>query len=145
VKDGKIVAAAVLTAVADLAKWGSPAPKSRARGVAVVDCGIAINPDIVRAQVEGGIGYAVRLATRRPSAVRRTVQRLGDQRSALPGLGRVADWRTVGRFATAPGAHSLALPGAVTVGRDVHEPKADRPEHGSLILQAVQRQNQACD
>ncbi len=82
-------AAAVLKAVADLAKWGSPVPKGRARGVAVVesfssfvaeiaevsigedgepkvhkvwaavDCGIAVNPDIVRAQVEGGIGYAV--------------------------------------------------------------------------------------
>lgn len=82
-------AAAVLRAVAELAKWGSPVPKGRARGVAVVesfstfvaevaevsigengeprvhkvwaavDCGTAVNPDIVRAQVEGGIGYAV--------------------------------------------------------------------------------------
>jgi isoquinoline 1-oxidoreductase beta subunit len=82
-------AAAVLKAVADLAKWGEPVPAGRGRGVAVVesfnsfvaeiaevsigedgepkvhkvwaavDCGIAVNPDIVRAQVEGGIGYAV--------------------------------------------------------------------------------------
>jgi len=82
-------AAAVLKAVATLAKWGSPVPKGRARGVAVVesfstfvaeiaevsigedgepkvhkvwaavDCGTAVNPDIIRAQVEGGIGYAV--------------------------------------------------------------------------------------
>jgi isoquinoline 1-oxidoreductase beta subunit len=82
-------AAAVLKAVAELAKWGEPVPAGRGRGVAVVesfnsfvaeiaevsigedgepkvhkvwaavDCGIAVNPDIVRAQVEGGIGYAV--------------------------------------------------------------------------------------
>ena len=82
-------AAAVLKAVAKLANWGGPVPKGRARGVAVVesfstfvaevaevsigedgepkvhkvwaavDCGLAVNPDIIRAQVEGGIGYAV--------------------------------------------------------------------------------------
>jgi len=82
-------AAGVLKAVAELAKWGSPVPKGRARGVAVVesfstfvaeiaevsigedgeprvhkvwaavDCGTAVNPDIIRAQVEGGVGYAV--------------------------------------------------------------------------------------
>jgi isoquinoline 1-oxidoreductase beta subunit len=81
-------AAAVLKAVAKLADWGSPVPAGRARGVAVVesfstfvaeiaevsigedgepkvhkvwaavDCGVAVNPDIIRAQVEGGIGYA---------------------------------------------------------------------------------------
>lgn len=68
---------------------GKPPPKGRARGVAVVesfgsfvaqvaevsvgddgeprvhkvwcavDCGVAINPDIIRAQIEGGVGYAV--------------------------------------------------------------------------------------
>ncbi|MBO9669813.1 MAG: xanthine dehydrogenase family protein molybdopterin-binding subunit [Sphingobium sp.] len=82
-------AAGVLKAVAEFAKWGSPVPKGRARGVAVVesfstfvaeiaevsigedgeprvhkvwaavDCGTAVNPDIIRAQVEGGVGYAV--------------------------------------------------------------------------------------
>ena len=82
-------AAAVLKAVAKLANWGGPVPKGRARGVAVVesfstfvaeiaevsidengepkvhkvwaavDCGIAVNPDVIRAQVEGGVGYAV--------------------------------------------------------------------------------------
>ncbi len=82
-------AAEVLKAVAKLANWGGPVPKGRARGVAVVesfssfvaeiaevsigedgepkvhkvwaavDCGIAVNPDIIRAQVEGGVGYAV--------------------------------------------------------------------------------------
>jgi len=80
--------AGVLRAVAKLADWGSPAPAGRARGVAVVesfntfvaqiaevsvgdndeprvhkvwaavDCGVAVNPDIIRAQVEGGIGFA---------------------------------------------------------------------------------------
>lgn len=81
-------AAGVLKAVAKLANWGSPVPKGRARGVAVVesfstfvaeiaevsldengepkvhkvwaavDCGTAVNPDIIRAQVEGGVGFA---------------------------------------------------------------------------------------
>lgn len=81
-------AAGVLKAVAKLAGWGSPVPAGRARGVAVVesfstfvaqiaevsigdngeprvhkvwaavDCGVAVNPDIIRAQVEGGVGYA---------------------------------------------------------------------------------------
>jgi isoquinoline 1-oxidoreductase beta subunit len=81
-------AAGVLKAVAELAGWGKPVPAGRARGVAVVesfntfvaeiaevsigedgeprvhkvwaavDCGVAVNPDIIRAQVEGGIGYA---------------------------------------------------------------------------------------
>jgi isoquinoline 1-oxidoreductase beta subunit len=81
-------AAGVLKAVAALAGWGKPVPAGRARGVAVVesfntfvaeiaevsigedgepkvhkvwaavDCGVAVNPDIIRAQVEGGIGYA---------------------------------------------------------------------------------------
>ena len=79
----------VLKAVARLAGWGGPVPAGRARGVAVVesfgtfvaeiaevsmgdageprvhkmwaavDCGVAVNPDVIRAQVEGGIGYAV--------------------------------------------------------------------------------------
>lgn len=82
--------AAVLRAVADLAKWNGPGPANgRARGVAVVesfasyvaqiaevsvgddgeprvhkvwcaiDCGIAVNPDVIRAQVEGGIGFGL--------------------------------------------------------------------------------------
>ncbi len=86
---GKPRAAAVLRAVAQLANWQGPGPfGDRARGVAVVesfnsyvaqiaevslgsdgprvhkvwcavDCGIAVNPDIVRAQMEGGIGYGL--------------------------------------------------------------------------------------
>jgi isoquinoline 1-oxidoreductase beta subunit len=69
--------------------WGTPLPEGRARGVAVhesfnsvvapvvevsrgvdslpkvervvcaVDCGVAINPDVVRAQMEGGIGFGL--------------------------------------------------------------------------------------
>jgi isoquinoline 1-oxidoreductase subunit beta len=80
---------AVLELAADKAGWGSPLPKGRGRGIAVgeafktfvaqvaevsvdesgaikvervvcaVDCGVAINPDIIRAQMEGGIGFGL--------------------------------------------------------------------------------------
>jgi len=80
--------AAVLKLAAEKAGWGK-APAGRALGVAVhksfgsyaaevvevsgdpetgiriekvtcaVDCGIAVNPDVVRAQMEGGIGYGI--------------------------------------------------------------------------------------
>ena len=80
---------AVLELAAEKAGWGQPAPAGRFRGVAVhksfgtyvaqvaevslkddggvkvervvcaVDCGIAVNPDIIRAQIEGGIGYGL--------------------------------------------------------------------------------------
>jgi isoquinoline 1-oxidoreductase beta subunit len=83
---------AVLNLAADKAGWGTPLPNGRARGIAVqesfnsyiaqvaevsrgpeglpkvhrvvcaVDCGIAINPDVVRAQMEGGIGYGLAAA-----------------------------------------------------------------------------------
>lgn len=79
----------VLDLAAEKAGWGTPLPAGRARGVAVhksfnsyvaevaevtvkpdrtftidrvvcaVDCGRAINPDVVRAQMEGGIGYGL--------------------------------------------------------------------------------------
>ncbi|HEY6554901.1 MAG TPA: xanthine dehydrogenase family protein molybdopterin-binding subunit [Vicinamibacteria bacterium] len=79
----------VLELAATKAGWGSPMPAGRARGIAVhesfgsfvanvvevtlrknglpkvervvcaVDCGIAINPDVVRAQMEGGIGFGL--------------------------------------------------------------------------------------
>ncbi len=79
----------VLQLAADKAGWGSPLPAGRGRGVAVhesfnsyvaqvaevtvkddgnytvdrvvcaVDCGVAINPDIIRAQMEGGIGFGL--------------------------------------------------------------------------------------
>lgn len=85
--------AAVLKLVADKAGWGQ-APEGRTQGIAVhksfgsyaaqvveisgdaasgikiekvtcaVDCGIAVNPDIVRAQMEGGIGYGLGHAMR---------------------------------------------------------------------------------
>ncbi|MET0136857.1 MAG: molybdopterin cofactor-binding domain-containing protein, partial [Sphingobium sp.] len=75
--------------VAKMSGWGGPVPDGRARGVAyaksfgtyvaqvvelsrgadglpvvhhvwcAVDCGIAVNPDIIRAQIEGGIGFGL--------------------------------------------------------------------------------------
>jgi isoquinoline 1-oxidoreductase beta subunit len=81
--------AGVLRAVAELADWKNYKPQpGRARGVAVVesfqtfvaqvvelsmeeegprvhkvwcavDCGVAVNPDIIRAQMEGGIGFGL--------------------------------------------------------------------------------------
>ncbi len=82
----------VLNLAAEKAGWGKPLPKGQARGVAVhesfntyvaqvaevtvgkdgaikvervvcaVDCGVAINPDVIRAQMEGGIGYGLSAA-----------------------------------------------------------------------------------
>jgi isoquinoline 1-oxidoreductase beta subunit len=79
----------VLELAAAKAGWGSPLPTGRARGIAVhesfgsfvanvvevtlgkdgmpkvdrvvcaVDCGVAINPDVIRAQMEGGIGFGL--------------------------------------------------------------------------------------
>lgn len=81
--------AGVLKAVADMAEKSGPAPKGSARGVAVhqsfgtyvaqiaevtrgsndmpkvtkvwcaIDCGIAVNPNIIQAQLEGGIGFGL--------------------------------------------------------------------------------------
>lgn len=83
---------AVLELAAQQAAWGSPLPEGTARGIAVhssfhsfvaqvaeislqdgggfsvdrvvcaVDCGVAVNPDIIRAQMEGGIGYGLSAA-----------------------------------------------------------------------------------
>jgi isoquinoline 1-oxidoreductase beta subunit len=80
---------AVLELAASKAGWGSPLPPGRARGIALqesfgsfvaqvaevsarpdglprvervvcaVDCGVAVNPDVVRAQMEGGIGFGL--------------------------------------------------------------------------------------
>jgi isoquinoline 1-oxidoreductase/isoquinoline 1-oxidoreductase beta subunit len=81
----------VLDALAALSKWGTPPPKGIGRGLArhfsfetevgevaevelvdgrikvrrvycVVDCGIAVNPDVVRAQMEGGIIFGLSAA-----------------------------------------------------------------------------------
>lgn len=79
----------VLNLAAEKAGWGAPVPEGHARGLAVhesfksfvaqvvdvsigedglpkvhrvvcaVDCGIAINPEIIKAQMEGGIGYGL--------------------------------------------------------------------------------------
>lgn len=81
--------AGVLRLAADKAGWGDPVPEGRFRGVAVhksfssyvaeiaevsmredgtvkvekvvcaVDCGVPVNPDNIRAQVEGGLGYGL--------------------------------------------------------------------------------------
>jgi isoquinoline 1-oxidoreductase beta subunit len=81
--------AGVLRKAAEMADWGSTPPEGRARGVAVVesfgsfvaqvaevsvgsdgaprvhkvwcavDCGVAVNPNIIKAQMEGGIGYGL--------------------------------------------------------------------------------------
>ncbi|MFN2316593.1 MAG: molybdopterin cofactor-binding domain-containing protein [Gemmatimonadales bacterium] len=82
---------AVLEAAATAAGWGTPVPEGRARGVAVhesfgsfvaqvaevsveegrprvhrvtcaLDCGVVVNPDTVRAQMEGGIGFGLSAA-----------------------------------------------------------------------------------
>jgi isoquinoline 1-oxidoreductase beta subunit len=80
---------AVLDLAAEKASWTSPAPRGKARGFAIaesfntvvaqvaeislaadgmprvervvcaVDCGVAINPDNIRAQVEGGLGFGL--------------------------------------------------------------------------------------
>jgi isoquinoline 1-oxidoreductase beta subunit len=79
---------AVLRLAAEKAGWGAPLPEGRARGIALaesfssyvaqvaeisigdggvrvhkvvcaVDCGVAINPDNIRAQMEGGIGFGL--------------------------------------------------------------------------------------
>jgi isoquinoline 1-oxidoreductase beta subunit len=85
---------AVLDKVAEAAGWGDPLEPGRGRGIAVhksfktyvaqvvevsvdatgefsidrvvcaVDCGIAVNPDIVRAQMQGGIAYGLSAALR---------------------------------------------------------------------------------
>ncbi len=82
----------VLNLAAEKAAWGTPLPHGWARGVAVhesfktfvaqvaevsmkadgsfrvervvcaVDCGVAVNPDVVRAQMEGGIGFGLAAA-----------------------------------------------------------------------------------
>jgi isoquinoline 1-oxidoreductase beta subunit len=80
---------AVLDLAAEKSGWATPLPNGRARGIAVhesfgsfvaqvaevslgpdgrprvervvcaVDCGVAINPDVIAAQMEGGIGYGL--------------------------------------------------------------------------------------
>jgi isoquinoline 1-oxidoreductase subunit beta len=82
----------VLNLVAEKAGWGAPLQNGKARGVALhesfnsyiaqvaevtvkpdgglrvdrvvcaVDCGVAINPDVIRAQMEGGIGFGLAAA-----------------------------------------------------------------------------------
>ncbi len=86
--------AAVLKLAAEKANYGEKLPKGRGRGIAVhesfktfvamvadvtiaanggfkidkivaaVDCGVAVNPDVIRAQIEGGVGYGLGAALR---------------------------------------------------------------------------------
>lgn len=81
--------AGVLRKVAEMSDWGGKLPEGRSRGVAVVesfgsfvaqvaevsvgadgaprvhrvwcavDCGVAVNPNVIKAQMEGGIGYGL--------------------------------------------------------------------------------------
>jgi len=81
--------AGVLKRAAEMADWGAKLPEGRERGVAVVksfgtyvgqvveistgddgaprvhnvwcavDCGVAINPNVIKAQMEGGVGYGL--------------------------------------------------------------------------------------
>ena len=83
---------AALELAAQKAGWGTPLPKGRGRGIAVhesfnsyvaevaevtvkpdgsfrvdrvvcgVDCGVAVSPDVIRAQMEGGIGFGLSAA-----------------------------------------------------------------------------------
>lgn len=80
---------AVLDLAAEKAAWGTPLPEGRARGIALhksfnsyvaqvaevtlhddnsfsvdkvviaIDCGIAVTPDVIRAQMEGGMGFGL--------------------------------------------------------------------------------------
>ncbi|SEC20177.1 isoquinoline 1-oxidoreductase, beta subunit [Rhizobiales bacterium GAS188] len=94
--------AAVLKLAADKAGWGTPLPKGQGRGVAyhlsfgtrvamiaevsvaasglkvdrivaAVDCGIAVDPDVVKAQVEGAVGFALSAALRNQVTLRKGV------------------------------------------------------------------------
>jgi isoquinoline 1-oxidoreductase beta subunit len=89
----------VLRLAAEKAGWGKPLPKGRARGIAVaesfqsvvaqvaevsledgkvrvhrivcaIDCGIVVNPDTVKAQMEGGIVYGLTAALKGAIRVR---------------------------------------------------------------------------
>jgi len=83
---------AALELVAEKAGWGTPLPKGRGRGIAVhesfdsfvaevaevtvqpdgnfkvdrvvcaVDCGVAVNPNVIEAQMQGGIGFGLAAA-----------------------------------------------------------------------------------
>ncbi len=82
----------VLNLAAEKSGWGNPLPENKGRGIAVhksfntyvaqvaevtvnedrtfsvdrvtiaVDCGVAVNPDIIRAQMEGGMGFGLATA-----------------------------------------------------------------------------------
>ena len=107
-------AAGALKLVAAKAQWGRAMPAGSAQGIAVhecfgttvaqvaevtlkdgkvrvdrvvcaVDCGVAVNPDVIRAQMEGGIGFALGAAYYSEIEVKdgRAVQRNFDQYKSL--------------------------------------------------------------
>lgn len=90
---------AVLERAADMARWGTPAPEGRARGIAIVesfgsivahvaevgiendtirvyrvdsavDCGLVVNPQQALAQIEGGVNFGLSSALFHEIAVR---------------------------------------------------------------------------
>jgi isoquinoline 1-oxidoreductase beta subunit len=91
---------AVLELAAQKAGWGGPLPKGEGRGIAVlhsfgsfaaevaevavggdgeikvkrvvcaIDCGVAVNPDTVKAQVEGSVAYALTAALKGPITIK---------------------------------------------------------------------------
>jgi isoquinoline 1-oxidoreductase beta subunit len=96
-------AAAVLKLAADKAGWGKPRGAGVGQGIAVhesfgsfvaqvaevsmrngkvkvervvcaVDCGVPVNPDVIRAQMEGGIGFALARSTTARSRSRPAAQ-----------------------------------------------------------------------
>ncbi|HLY58845.1 MAG TPA: xanthine dehydrogenase family protein molybdopterin-binding subunit [Stellaceae bacterium] len=98
---------AVLKLAADKSGWGSPMPKGRGRGiayhesfgtrvamvaevaagdtdfkveriVAAVDCGIAVNPDVIAAQLEGAVGFALSAVLRNKVTLKNGVVEQGN-------------------------------------------------------------------
>lgn len=150
--------AAVLRLAAEKAGWGEALPQGRGRGVAVhrsfdtavamaaevtagreglgvdrivaaVDCGIAVNPDIVAAQVEGAVGFALSAVLRnritlREGAVQETnfdayePTRIGEMpRVEVHILPSTADPTGIGEPGVPPLAPAIANAAAAATGR----------------------------
>lgn len=103
------------------------------RVVAAVDCGRAINPDIVRQQVEGGIMFAIALATGRSPSYRDGIadaRTLGDLR-----LPRLADTpeitvELIPSAADPGGVSNLGVPAvAPAIANALASATGNRPRH----------------